>query len=1318
MRLQSLILLLCVTVLGSMTALHAGDISKPDCGGLGQRRCQIDDAEYWAMQDLAMPFTGCEIDLEPDSLNPLKARCRDRVRLTLPKVKGWLAWATAQQRYIIGADQPVNWVTHVGSHNAYSNANQGFVSPATKNQQLSITDQLNAGMRMLELDAHHFLGEVRLCHAQDTATCTVSGNISGRLWAYAMREIRQWLDANPEEVIVILIENKVPSDKNDAFVESIEHYLGSKAFLKTPGAPFQRWPTMQELREADKQVVIFSTRAPNSAAIWNKDDFLASSNRPNNANPSFPTCLDADGNAAVTRGFTKWFDIAEGRSGSNLFDLTGLLDEETVAAFTRCTASLIGLDFVESLDSAPPFLGSDAPDRRLEASIWSYEEGDQGFEGPALLRQVTGRWKSNPEIQARPLACALRDRTGTKFQERGWEITPTVHVWNQAAGEQACVAAFGAEYTFDFPRNAFQNQRLLEAMAGAGVSEVWLNFRSSPIPLADADSIVVQFTAERGGPAPAAQSIELRGVPGFEYEVRFAVPGGTPPWLRAVTRSGRFDANGVATLTLFPELPTETNLYTARAEVYSPPVMPRPQMVIEALLVYTDPTVTTLSSTKNPATQGDVVTLRARVSSPGDRPSGKLTIYEQTVDASTGRRTVQELISANVSGANPAEVVFVVPLTVAGTRIYEAAFTDELAPEGLLGLLRLTHSNSYASLEQQVKPRITASPASLTFTWQKGSNAAAPVRTVSASSPAGSVSAILLPEVPWLQLTGPEAGVWTAKLVTNAANNLNVGSYATAIVFKDGGSDGFVNAVPVTLTVTTPLTAAPANLDFLVSTQPASATVEVTAGSAIPFEVQSSQPWLTVVSGLGGYVTPATLQVLVDPRGLSRGSYDGVLTLSSPLATQTAKINVHMEVVGATVFTSNYPGRSVIVDGQSYQMPAAFTFAPRSLHTVEVPQPQDDGGVRYSFVKWLDSPNRARTIEGRSDGATYSVEFARFFRLVATSSLPAGGSVQVTPASPDGYYAPGTQVRLDAVSNLGYRFTGFFGDIQSAEPRADVVMNTPKSVTATFDEVAPVEMTIRSNVAGGRARVGGQEYLLPVTVLMIPGRTYELSAVDTTLSEGTRLRFLRWTNTEAATQLFVAPSASATLQVVYALEHLVTVTPSPATGGTVSGAGWVHRGSVATLAATANTGFTFTGFSGDLSSAETPVPVTVMGPLNVVANFRSSELPRLYATTAGARTDGLNGTRMVPLRIVNAGSGYAADVRIASITGIRVMAGSGAVSVPGPFPMMVGELDAGGARVVDVPFVWPAGATRVQFTVNLTHSVTGSTFSNTLTLFR
>jgi hypothetical protein len=279
-------------------------------------------------------------------------------------------------------------------------------------------------------------------------------------------------------------------------------------------------------------------------------------------------------------------------------------------------------------------------------------------------------------------------------------------------------------------------------------------------------------------------------------------------------------------------------------------------------------------------------------------------------------------------------------------------------------------------------------------------------------------------------------------------------------------------------------------------------------------------------------------------------------------------------------------------------------------------------------------------------------------------------------------------------------------------------MDTPKSVTATFDEAAPVELTIRSNTVGGRARVGGQEYVLPATVLMIPGRTYEVAAVDTTLSEGTRLRFLRWTNTEAATQMFVAPSANASLQVVYALEHLVTVTPSPAAGGTVSGAGWVYRGSVAMLAATANSGFTFTGFSGDLSATESPATVTVMGPLNVVANFRSSELPRLYATTSGPRTDGPNGTRVVKLRIVNAGSGYATDVRIASITGIRVMAGRGAVSVPGPFPMMVGDLDAGGGRAVDVPFVWPAGATRVQFTVNLAYSVTGSTFSNTLTLFR
>jgi hypothetical protein len=1301
-----------------VTGLWAEDITKPDCGGLGQRRCQVDDAEYWAMQDLAMPFTGCEFDLEPDNPNPLKARCRDRIRFTRPKLSGWLAWATAQQRYIIGADQPINWVTHVGSHNAYSNANQGFVSIATKNQELSITDQLNAGMRMLELDAHYFLGEVRLCHAQDTSTCIVSGNVSGRLWAYAMREIRQWLDANPEEVIVILIENKVPDDRVGALVESIEHYLGSKAFLKVAGIPFTAWPTMQELRQANKQVVIFSTRAPNSAAIWNKSDFLAGSNRPNNANPTFPTCLDADGNPAVRRDFTKWFDIAEGRSGSNLVERTGLLNEAEVAAFSRCTASLIGLDFVESLGSAPPLLREDGPDRRLEASIWSYEPGDQGLGGPALLRQVTGRWKSNPEIQARPLACALRSRTGATFQDRGWRITPTVHLWNQANGEQACVASFGSSYTFDFPRNAYQNQQLLEAMARAGASEVWLNFRPSPIPLADADSIVVQFSAERGGPAPAPQTIELRGVPGFEYEVRFAVPSGTPPWLRAVSRTGRFSADGRATLTLFADLPSETNLYTARAEVHSPPAMPLPQTVIEALLVYTDPTTTTITSTKNPANQGDIVTLTARVSSPGERPSGRLTIYEQTVDAGSGRRTVRELVSANVSGANPAELAFIVPMTTAGTRFYEAAFTDQPAPEGPLGRPRLTHSNSYASLEQRVNPRITASPAALSFTWQKGSSAAAPVRTISASSPMGGVSASLLPEAPWLQLTGPDAGVWTAKLVTGAANNLNIGTYATAIVFKDAGSDGLVNAVPVTLTVTTPLVAAPANLEFLVSTQPASATIEITAASPIPFEVQSTQPWLTVVSGLGGYMAPATLQVLVDPRGLSRGRYSGVLTFRSPMASQTAKVNIEMEVVGATVFTSNYPGRTVIVDGQAYPMPASFTFAPRSLHTVEAPQPQDDGGVRYSFVRWLDSPNRVRTIEGRSDGATYSVEFARRFRLDAASSFPAGGSVQVTPASADGYYAPGTMVRLDAVANLGYRFAGYVGDAQGAQPRLDLVMDTPKNVTAIFAEAEPVQVTIRSNANQGRARVAGQEYSLPVTLLLIPGRTYEIAALDTTLSEGARLRFLQWSHGGNATQMFVAPPADATLEVVFALEYLVTLTPSPAAGGTVSGAGWIQRGSVATLAATANSGFLFTGFSGDLSSAESTVPVTVMGPLNVVANFRSSELPRLYATTAGPRSDGPNGMRLVPLKIVNAGTGYAADVRLASISGIRVMSGSGTVSVPGPFPLAVGDLDAGGVRTVDVPFLWPDGATRVQFTVHLTHSVTGSTFSNTLTLFR
>ncbi len=75
----------------------------------------------------------------------------------------------------------------------------------------------------------------------------------------------------------------------------------------------------------------------------------------------------------------------------------------------------------------------------------------------------------------------------------------------------------------------------------------------------------------------------------------------------------------------------------------------------------------------------------------------------------------------------------------------------------------------------------------------------------------------------------------------------------------------------------------------------------------------------------------------------------------------------------------------------------------------------------------------------------------------------------------------------------------------------------------------------------------------------------------------------------------------------------VTITVSPAGAGTVTGDGTYEEGDTATLEATANEGYIFSQWGGDVNSASNPLDVLVDGDLSVTAVFRV----RICTVTAG-----------------------------------------------------------------------------------------------------
>ena len=98
------------------------------------------------------------------------------------------------------------------------------------------------------------------------------------------------------------------------------------------------------------------------------------------------------------------------------------------------------------------------------------------------LDTTTERWHSAPLSELNHVACAParegdpRDWIDPDGAE--WRVTESVYPWQQAG--QACISEFpgetGKDFVFGVPRIGWQNERLLDAAADAGVTGgIWLN---------------------------------------------------------------------------------------------------------------------------------------------------------------------------------------------------------------------------------------------------------------------------------------------------------------------------------------------------------------------------------------------------------------------------------------------------------------------------------------------------------------------------------------------------------------------------------------------------------------------------------------------------------------------------------------------------------------------------------------------------------------------------------------------------------------------------------------------------------------------------
>ncbi|MER5209579.1 PI-PLC domain-containing protein [Streptomyces sp. NPDC002838] len=181
-------------------------------------------------------------------------------------------------------EMPYDAVAHLTSHNAMATTAQQFIGPA---QDPDITGQLNAGVRALQIDTHHWEEPQEIADRLNTsdfpprlreqltrALEQVNPPREG-LWLChsvcgagavelvpTLREIGDWLRTHPTEIVTLIVQDGIsPEETERAFEQA-----GLADLLYEPGSdPTRQWPQLGDMIDSGRRLVVFAEKADGPA---------------------------------------------------------------------------------------------------------------------------------------------------------------------------------------------------------------------------------------------------------------------------------------------------------------------------------------------------------------------------------------------------------------------------------------------------------------------------------------------------------------------------------------------------------------------------------------------------------------------------------------------------------------------------------------------------------------------------------------------------------------------------------------------------------------------------------------------------------------------------------------------------------------------------------------------------------------------------------------------------------------------------------------------------------------------------------------------
>ncbi|CAN1137612.1 PI-PLC X domain-containing protein At5g67130, partial [Linum perenne] len=169
--------------------------------------------------------------------------------------------ATTNQFQLLNNSLPFNKYAFLTTHNAFAINNYPLHTPIPRltetNQEDTITEQLNNGVRALMLDTYDFQGDVWMCHS-------FGGNCHdftafGPAIDY-LKEVEAFMSANPSEVVTIILEDYVRAANGltKVFTDAglMKYWF---PVSKMPENGSGDWPLVSDMVKNNQRLIVFTS---------------------------------------------------------------------------------------------------------------------------------------------------------------------------------------------------------------------------------------------------------------------------------------------------------------------------------------------------------------------------------------------------------------------------------------------------------------------------------------------------------------------------------------------------------------------------------------------------------------------------------------------------------------------------------------------------------------------------------------------------------------------------------------------------------------------------------------------------------------------------------------------------------------------------------------------------------------------------------------------------------------------------------------------------------------------------------------------------